>query len=149
VTPTLFSKGDNNVYVTGKKRSTPWAVLLEQKFIEWRAKQTARKAGIAQFAEFLGVSRDDLNNYMLRGVRISDENLERMAAKIGYEVYDAVGKDRPDPRFKAIKQTYYALPEDKKDVAERLLRELAESPVTGKGDGKHAPKKEPKPRPDG
>src|SRR5512136_593460 len=91
-------------------KSTPVAAWLEKKFQAWRAAQTGHRAGVTQFARHIGISRDDLNNYLLRGVRPEAERLEKIGQALGWEIYDLVGVPRPDPQLRAVTEAFQRLP---------------------------------------
>lgn len=76
-------------------KKTPVAEWLEAKYREWRAEQPSMKAGIGRFAEYLGISPDSLNTYLSRGSSPTGENLEKIAARLGPEIYDLLGLVRP------------------------------------------------------
>jgi transcriptional regulator with XRE-family HTH domain len=99
--------------------------FLEKKYLEWRAQQETRKAGITQFADYLGVPRASLNNYMLRGTRPKpdDENLERIAGKLGGDAYGVLGYQRPDPILRLLERGLADLPDEGKD---ELMKQFAE-----------------------
>lgn len=69
---------------------------LEMKYLEWQQKQGGRKT-IAEFAAYLGIAQTTASSYM-NGVRKPEgEKLQRIAEKLGIEVYDVLGVQRPDP----------------------------------------------------
>lgn len=102
-----------------------FADFLEKKYLKWRAEQKTRKAGITQFADTLGIPRASLNNYMLRGTKPKpdDENLEKIAGKLGDEVYDVLGYRRPDPVLRKLERHVAHLPDEGK---KELMQKLAE-----------------------
>ncbi len=115
----------NMICLMKNKKVSEW---LNKKFVEWRAKQTERKAGIAQFAEYLNLSRNTLNNYMNKGQEPEGENLKRIAQKLGSEIYEIVGKVPPNPFTQAIVAILNKLEESQQEEkAEVMLRSLDES----------------------
>jgi len=102
-----------------KTEITAW---FEKRFTEWRASQTTRKAGITQFAEYLGISREALNSYMLRGSSPEGENLANVGEKYP-EIYHLLGRQHPNPVLKAINAAWDKVPEDvQKKAAILILR---------------------------
>jgi hypothetical protein len=104
-------------------KQTPVAQWLEGKFQAWRAAQTGHRAGVTQFALYIGISRDDLNNYLLKGVRPEAERLEKIGQALGWEIYDLVGLPRPDPQLRAVTEAFQRLPAAQRGVAEAVLRQ--------------------------
>ncbi len=102
-------------------KETKVALWLENKFREWRAQQSSRKAGITQFAEYLGVSRNTINNWMLKGQRPEGENVQRIAEKLGVEIYDILGLHRPDPKLQEVIRNWSEAPETDKEIADFIL----------------------------
>lgn len=106
-------------------QNPPHSEWLEAKYIEWRKKQTTRKATIEQFAEAIGISRSDYNNYTLRGTKPKGEDLERIGEVLGYEIYDLLGLERPDPWVKRMEKLFDGLSPEARDKAEAFIRKLA------------------------
>lgn len=102
----------------------PHSVWLEEQFVAWRAKQTSRLAGITQFAKHIGISRAALNVYMLRGSRPDGNNLERIGEVLGYEIYDLLDLERPDPWVKRMERLFDGLSPESRDKAEAFIRKL-------------------------
>ena len=102
---------------------TTVAEWLERKFHAWRAAQRGHRAGVTQFARHIGISRDDLNNYLLRGVRPEAERLEKIGQALGWEIYDLVGQPRPDLQVRAAAEAFRRLPAAQRGVAEAMLRQ--------------------------
>lgn len=103
----------------------PHSKWIENKYIEWRQKQTTRKATIEQFAKFVGVSRSDYNNYTLRKTRPKGEDLERIGEMLGPEIYDLLGLERPDPWVKRMEKLFDGLSPESREKAEAFIRKLA------------------------
>jgi len=101
-------------------KQTRWAKWLEAQFAAWRKAQGDGRAGVTQFARHLGISRDDLNNYRLRGARPEGPRLEAMARALGPEIYDVLGLARPDP-LQQVVRSFASLPPDQRGVAEAVL----------------------------
>jgi hypothetical protein len=92
---------------------------FEKKFLEWQSKEGRRKP-LSEFAKWLGISRNTLNNYMLKGQKPTGENLEAIASKLGPEIYDVLEMPRPDPRLQAIMAEWKNLPEEEKNKVKRI-----------------------------
>jgi hypothetical protein len=102
-------------------KSTPVAKWLQKKFRAWQAAQTSHRAGVTQFARHIGISRDDLNNYLLKGARPESVRLEKIGRTLGWEIYDLVGVPRPDPQLHAVTEAFQRLPAAQRAVAEAVL----------------------------
>lgn len=102
---------------------TPVAKWLDAEYVKWRQKQTGRrKAGITHFAQWLGVSRDTLNNW-LGGRRVPErENIELLAAKLGLEIYDVMGLPRPDPNLQLIIESWGRVSENVRARVVEIVR---------------------------
>jgi len=95
---------------------------LELKFLEWQRNQGGRKT-VLQFAEFLGVSQQAASSWM-NGTRLPQgDYLRKLADKLGLEVYDVLGLERPDPFLHYFIKHWEKLPEEAQDA----LLEIAES----------------------
>jgi len=94
---------------------------LDEKLQAWRATQSEGRAGVTQFARHIGITRDDLNNYLLRGARPEGEKLRRIARALGPEIYDLLGLTRPDPQVRQVLAAFLRLSAEKRLVAEAVL----------------------------
>ena len=103
-------------------KPTPVSLWLDEKFRAWRAEQRSHRAGVTQFAKYIGIRRDDLNNYMLKGVSPEGERLEKIGQVLGPEIYDRLGLPRPDPQVRQVTEAFMQLPEAQRGVAEAVLR---------------------------
>jgi len=72
------------------------AEWLNAKFLEWEQAEKKRKT-LGQFAEYLGVSRISLSDWLSGKYVPKVQNLGRIAEKLGYEIYDVMGMPRPLP----------------------------------------------------
>jgi len=95
--------------------------LLEQKFLAWQHSSGKRKT-IQDFAAFIGVSQPILSHWLNGTRRPGPESLRLLSAKLGPEVYDVLGLQRPDPDLAYIAEHWEQLDPAKR----RLLREQAE-----------------------
>ncbi len=104
-------------------KSTPVSRWLDQHFRAWRAAQSGHRAGVTHFARYLGISRDDLNNYLLRGVCPEGERLARIGRALGPEIYDLLDLPRPDPQLQQVTDAFLRLPAAERGVAEAVLQQ--------------------------
>jgi len=82
--------------------------LLEQKFLAWQHEVGKRKT-IQEFAAYLGVSQPILSHWLNGKRSPGPENLRLLSSKLGPEVYDVLGLERPDPDLAYITQHWEEL----------------------------------------
>jgi len=111
--------------------------FLTQNYLNWQAAEGERKT-LEDFANYLNVNRS-LLSFWINGARIpSEENVERIAAKLGNEVFDILNLPRPTPEgalrlAKRIKADLHA--EDPITVRQTLLGIIHE--ITADRNGNH------------
>jgi transcriptional regulator with XRE-family HTH domain len=95
-----------------------FSMFLETKFLEWQIKQ-GKRTTLKEFSEHLGVSRAAISLW-LNGDRAPDQqNIQKLAEMLGYDVYDALGLPRPNPYLQKISHVFESLsPEHQKKLAE-------------------------------
>ena len=93
---------------------------INEKYIEWA---NGRKSE-TQFAQWLGISQATFNAWQrkARGVPKSQVLIEKIASKLGPEIYDILGIERPD--FNSV--SLDSLPSDIRTELESTLREMKE-----------------------
>jgi transcriptional regulator with XRE-family HTH domain len=85
--------------------------FIEQKFLEWQNAEGKRKT-LDEFAEYLGVKRSVLSNWLTGRRNPGAESLRQLSAKLGFEVYDVLGLPRPDPDLAYISQHWDLVSEE-------------------------------------
>ncbi len=102
---------------------SPIADWLEKKYLEWQ--MVNGRASIRQFAKWLDMSHASVINLMNGKGKPGPKMLPKLAAKLGYEIYDMSGLPRPDPEEEELIHAYRAIPpNDQKallDLIERFL----------------------------
>ncbi len=94
--------------------------FLDRKFLDWQRDERERKT-LAEFAEWLGISPNTLNNWLRRDRLPKGANIELLASKLGPEIYDVLGLPRPDPNLKKVIQGWGALPaKERRALANRV-----------------------------
>ena len=74
---------------------TPLSKWLDKKYLEWQTKEGESK-NVNEFADYLDVNRS-LLSFWMNGKRIpNEENLVKIALKLGFEIYDVLELDRPN-----------------------------------------------------
>lgn len=88
--------------------ATEFSSWLERKYVEWQG-QRGKRATLAQFADYLGISAPLLSHYM-NGIRKpTRENIQKLARRLGPEVYDIFGLQNPDPKLRLITRNWNKL----------------------------------------
>ena len=122
---------------------------LDHQFLQWQIAQGGSKT-VVEFAEYLGVSRDALYKWM-NGKRVPDfEYVERLADKLGPEIYGLVGLPRPDEQLHRIRQSWEDLSEEEQAAFAAEIERAAASnkqKTSEKHKREQSPKKTPVTRP--
>lgn len=69
---------------------------LLQKYWEWE-KTTGKRQSFSAFALYLGVKQSAFAHWIGGNIIPSRESIDRLAKKLGSEVYEAAGYSMPDP----------------------------------------------------
>lgn len=97
--------------------------LLESRFLTWQQEQGGRRT-VAQFAEWLGFPQSTLSTWWTKNIVPKDDKvIQKLAEKLGMDVYDSLSLPRPDPDLIYIQQHWPELSEKDR----RQLRELAQN----------------------
>ena len=94
---------------------------LEQKFLEWQQREGGRRT-VKEFAAYIGVSQSTISTWWNDERKPEGDNLLKLAMKLGVEVYDVLGKPRPDSDLLYLQTIWNELPNESR----RALREQAE-----------------------
>ena len=94
---------------------------FNQQFLNWERTSGKRKT-ISEFADYLKINRS-LVSFWLNGSRKpSNKNIELIATKLGFEIYDVLDKSRPDPDLYHVQAHWVGLPTE----AKRKIRDIVE-----------------------
>jgi transcriptional regulator with XRE-family HTH domain len=105
--------------------------LLEQKYLAWQT-QIGRRKTLDDFAEFLGVGRPVLSNWLTGKRKPGAESLRLISSKIGFEVYDVLGLPRPDEDLAYISQHWDEVSEEfRRKFREEVEKQLADEQSKG------------------
>jgi len=109
------------------------ATWLNQHFLDWE-RQEGKRRTITAFAQYLGVPQSSLSSWMSGAYMPSGESIQKIAEKLGYEIYDILGVQRPplaDERLAYIASIWDDLDEE---ARQKLLREAREMIVHKRND---------------
>ena len=98
-----------------------FAAFLEEAFLKWQNQQGKRKT-LAEFAHYLEVKPTTLSNWLGNKRNPDFESVMALAGKLGPDVYDVLGLERPDPDLAFINQHW----EQFDPATRRKLRQQAE-----------------------
>lgn len=96
------------------------AEWLSRQFLVWQVAQGKRKT-LGDFARYLGVKRTTLEKW-LYGARVPGRRYaDKIAAKLGPEIYDLLRMPRPDPRLTMVIDGWGRISDsDREDIARRF-----------------------------
>lgn len=95
--------------------------LLEQNFLSWQAQEGKRKT-LDDFADYLDVRRSTLSLWMSGKRSPGPESLRVLSNRLGPEVYDVLGLDRPDPDLAFIEQQWQNLtPQARRAISQNIM----------------------------
>jgi transcriptional regulator with XRE-family HTH domain len=105
---------------------SPLAKWLENKYLEWQTKKGERKT-ISEFADYLDVNRS-LLSFWMNGARIpNEENIIKIAEKLGFEIYDVLDMERPNPLHFYVDRNWHKLPpQEQRKIAELISKHTNE-----------------------
>lgn len=79
---------------------------LEQRFLDWERESGGRRS-LTKFAEYLGVKRPTLSQWMNdKRIPRDKETVDRLAYILGNEVYEYLDVDESDPELLRIKSIW-------------------------------------------
>lgn len=78
---------------------------LEGKFLEWQQQQGGRRT-VSEFAEHIGVTQAAISSWWNNNRIPQSDSIRKLADKLGLEVYDVLGLERPDADLYFIQQNW-------------------------------------------
>lgn len=96
---------------------------LESKFIAWIAESGHRRT-VTEFAEWLGVPRSLLSYYMNGSRKPKRQTADLIAARLGPEVYDLLGFQRPDPLLQRLQAQWTHLSDPERSQIEKIVERI-------------------------
>ena len=95
----------------GKKEFAAW---LESKYISWIGEAGKRRT-LTDFSKYLGVTQPMLSQWLNGRYVPNTHNISKIAARLGPEVYDLLGLQRPDPDIQWLVKLFGELDEQGKE----------------------------------
>jgi transcriptional regulator with XRE-family HTH domain len=102
--------------------------FLEMKFLDWQQREGGRKT-VAEFAKYLGVKQSTVSMWWTSNNTPRDDGIIRnLAFKLGVEVYDVLGLDRPDADLLYMQQHWDEIStEDRRAIRDRVAKYVEEN----------------------
>ena len=132
-----MQKTDRIINIEAEKISTASEFLLLA-FFQWQQIEGGKKTN-AEFAEWIGITPQQMNQY-LKGTRSpSAENTKKISDKLGPGIYITLGLIPPDEELYYLNSRWVVLPQEKKDEILAIIREnVSQNPdFLFEKDGKH------------
>jgi transcriptional regulator with XRE-family HTH domain len=94
-------------------REIVFSKYLLDKYLEWVKNQQEPRT-TAEFAAAVGISRQTINNLMKKGTDITPNprTIRALAQVVGDDIYDYLGKDKPQVGLELVNQAWNSLPEE-------------------------------------
>lgn len=105
----------------------PLAKWLDSKYLQWQNDLEQRKT-VIEFADYLEVNRSLLSYWMNGSRDPSEDNLVKLAFKLGFEIYDVLEKDRPNILYLYVLRNWQNAPQKiQKQLAEIIAKYSSEA----------------------
>ena len=96
------------------------AAWMEDQFIRWIS-ETGQRHTVTEFAEWLDIARPVVSRY-LSGDRVpTGNNVDKIAYRLGPEIYDLLGLQRPDPQLIHIQTNWELLTDEERQQIVNLI----------------------------
>src|SRR3989304_7193714 len=110
---------------------TPLSKWLDKKYLEWQTNEGESK-NVSEFADYLDVNRSLLSFWMNGSREPNEENRIKIALKLGFEVYDVIGMERPNLLYLYTNRNWDNVPEKiQKQIAELISKYSTEPMPNG------------------
>jgi transcriptional regulator with XRE-family HTH domain len=98
---------------------------LMEKLIEWGKTQDRRHQSDSAFARYLKVPQSSLSQWLAGSYLPEEENIKKIEEKYGDEVYDALGRPRPDHLFEKLEKLYDETPDENHEELINRVEDIA------------------------
>lgn len=98
-----------------ERSKSPVALFLLGAFLDWQRASGEPKSQL-EFSEYLGLKRSTLTKLLSGRVDVPErDTVEKIAARCGPGIYDALGLPRPDPLLQVVIANWGALSREQRD----------------------------------
>jgi transcriptional regulator with XRE-family HTH domain len=108
-----------------------FSVYLENKYLDWQKSGGGRRS-LTDFAEYLGVDKGVLSNWMNAKRVPNGASIPLLVGKFGPTVYDTLGLIRPDPLVRLLTTIAGDLSEDGKQELIKASKRIQAKELKGK-----------------
>lgn len=107
---------------------TPLSKWLDKKYLEWQTSEEESK-NVSEFADYLDVNRSLLSFWMNGSREPNEENLIKIALKLGFEIYDVIGEDRPNILHLYTSRNWEKLPQKAQLEISKIIAKYSTEPI--------------------
>lgn len=86
-----------------------WIQLM---YLDWQSQIKKGRASLDEFADYIGYSRSLVSMWMAGKRLPTDEGINRLSELFGDDVYEVLGKERPNPYLKKLVKIWENIPPD-------------------------------------
>lgn len=104
---------------------TPITKWLDQKFLDWQQEQGGSRT-LIEFADWLGIKQPTLSHYMTGRRTPNGKAAMILGAKLGWEIFDLLGWQRPDPVLQRIAQIWDNITDEQQKELAEMAQRMAE-----------------------
>lgn len=110
------------------KYKTSFSLFLEKEYIKWQ-QELQRRATQGEFAEYIGVERSLLSHYLNNGTLPTKEMAQRIAERLGPEVFRVLENADPGPIISWIGRNWQNIPAEIQGQIIDLVKPYAQDPA--------------------
>lgn len=120
-----FKKMDYNFHM---KYKTSFGQFLDKEYLKWQ-QELQRRATQGEFAEYIGVERSLLSHYLNNGTLPTKEMAQRIAERLGPEVFRVLENADPDPVISWIGRNWQNIPPEIQEQLIGLIKAYTQEPI--------------------
>ena len=100
-------------------------IWLTEKYIEWRGDKIGHSGSVTAFAEHVGASQPQMSAWMNGDYAPAKANLDKLADKLGYEVYDILDIPQDERSVRSdIRRIIHQVPLEHLDDLKMLIEDF-------------------------
>lgn len=107
---------------------TPLTIWLDRKFLEWQTNEGESK-NVSEFADYLDVNRSLLSFWMNGAREPNEENLIKIAFKLGFEIYDILEIKRPNILHLYAQRNWDKAPKKVQQELAKIISKYTDEPI--------------------